>query len=243
MEQIILIIDPGHGGRDPGGGNNAHWQEKDFVLTISLYQLKRFQELGIGVEMTRKDDTYLDNTARTRIVRESGARYCISNHINAGGGEGAETIYSIHSDGNLAKRILEALEEAGQSVRRAFTRTSTSNPERDYYFMHSQTGSVETIIVEYGFADNQQDVERLQNHWQQYAEAVVKAFCAHIDHPYQTPAAEADDQWKYEGIDYLHQEGILMDPEGWRQKINEPMPVWAVTLLLHKLHQSLRTNQ
>lgn len=78
-----LIIDPGHGGNDPGGGSNEHWKEKDLVLDISLYQYQRFRELGVSVEITRTKDVTLSPDERTKIVRESGAKYCISNHINA----------------------------------------------------------------------------------------------------------------------------------------------------------------
>ncbi|MFS1516082.1 N-acetylmuramoyl-L-alanine amidase [Bacillus sp. SCS-151] len=34
----LIIIDAGHGGKDPGGCSNQHWIEKDLELKISLYQ-------------------------------------------------------------------------------------------------------------------------------------------------------------------------------------------------------------
>ncbi|MBB6217511.1 N-acetylmuramoyl-L-alanine amidase [Anaerosolibacter carboniphilus] len=236
----ILMIDPGHGGTDPGGGTNRYWKEKDLALIISLYQYERFQELGLPVLLTRDCDMTLQSNQRTQLVRDSGARYCISNHINAGGGEGAEVIYSIYGDGKLANRILDAMGKAGQVKRRVFTRTLPSNPLKDYYFMHRETGSVETVIVEYGFADNEKDVKRLLNNWKDYAEAVIMAFCTHIGHGYVKTKEVNHDAWKYEGIEYLEANGILNDPEGWKKKIDEPMPVWAVTLLMKKLHENLK---
>ncbi|MCI3921462.1 N-acetylmuramoyl-L-alanine amidase [Paenibacillus sp. TRM 82003] len=190
----ILIIDPGHGGSDPGGGSNSLWQEKNFVLQISLYQAERFRTLGVETTLTRTSDTTVPPADRTEIVRESGARYCISNHINAGGGDGVETIHSIYSDGALARRIVEAIESRGQNVRRVFTRTLSGDAAKDYYYMHRNTGGVETVIVEYGFADSpRDDVQQLQNNWRSYAEAVVEAFCRHINHPYAPPQAVRDD--------------------------------------------------
>jgi N-acetylmuramoyl-L-alanine amidase len=189
-----LIIDPGHGGKDPGGGTNKHWLEKDFALKISLYQYKRFQELGVPVALTRDKDIYLSPEERTKLVRDSGAEYCFSNHINAGGGEGAETIHSIHSNGRLANAILDELVAAGQKKRRVFCRFLPNSPKQDYYFMHRSTGNVETTINEYGFADNENDVKRLLEHWQAYAEAPVKAFCNHINHPYSYSGKEAPEQ-------------------------------------------------
>jgi N-acetylmuramoyl-L-alanine amidase len=184
----ILIIDPGHGGTDPGGGTNSLWKEKNLVLQISLYQEKRFQQLGLPVVLTRRTDVTLEPADRAEIVRESGAKYAISNHINSGGGDGAETIHSIYSNGKLARLIVEEIKERGQNIRRVFTRTLPGDASKDYYYMHRLTGGVETVIVEYGFADSpKDDVSQLQNHWKRYAEAVVEAFCAYIDHPYAPP--------------------------------------------------------
>ncbi len=51
---------------------------------------------------------------------------------------------------------------------------------------------------------------------------------------------ETNDLWKFEGLQYLYERGILHEVEGWANKIEEPMPVWAVSLLLMKLDQNLR---
>ncbi|MCZ0701785.1 N-acetylmuramoyl-L-alanine amidase [Natronobacillus azotifigens] len=183
----ILIIDPGHGGRDPGGGSNQEWLEKDFVLTISLYQYERYQCLGVPVAMTRTRDQTLTSTERTKRVRESGASFCHSNHINAGGGDGAEFIHSITNDGKHAEMLARHLKNAGQPVRRIFTRSLPNNSQRDFYFMNRETGNVATTIIEYGFADSTKgDQKRLKDNWKAYAEAIVEGFCQLINHPYQS---------------------------------------------------------
>lgn len=186
MPLPILIIDPGHGGSDPGAVGANGLKEKDLSLQISLYQYARFQALGVPVVLTRASDIVLTPDQRTKLVRESGAKYCISNHINAGGGDGAETIYSIHSDGKLANKLAEALSTSGQNVRRVFSRQG--KPNYDYYFMHRQTGNVETVIVEYGFIySKQDDVEQIQRDWKIWSESIVKYFCDFIGVPYKSP--------------------------------------------------------
>src|SRR5690606_26051687 len=122
---------------------------------------------------------------RTSIIKASGAVECLSNHINAGGGHGAETIYSIYSDGKLANKLLDALVATGQKRRRAFTRQGANG--RDYYFMHRDTGNVDTTIIEYAFIDNADDINNFVQHWQDYAEAVVKTYCEHIGVSYTPP--------------------------------------------------------
>lgn len=198
----ILIIDPGHGGKDPGGGTNQYWKEKDLTLQISLYQQKRFAELGVYVVMTRTTDIYLDSDVRTGLVKDSGAKYCISNHINSGGGDGAEAIHSIYSDGKLAQSIADNMQAEGQNVRRVFDLTYPGNNKKDYYFMHRDTGSVETVIVEYGFADSKQDdVQQLRVDWQKYAEAVVKAFCEFVGQAYTPPATPKPKKTKFSDVE------------------------------------------
>lgn len=184
----VLIIDPGHGGSDPGGGSNNEWIEKELALLISIYQFQRYQDLGIPVVLTRRDDQTLSAKKRVKIVQISGADYCHSNHINAGGGDGAELIHSIYSDGNMAKSLAHKLERAGQNVRRIFTRTLATNKQKDYYFMHRETANVETIIIEYGFADSlKDDRSQLKDNWQVFAEAIVEGFCAFANYDYQPP--------------------------------------------------------
>ncbi|MFM1655273.1 N-acetylmuramoyl-L-alanine amidase [Brevibacillus sp. B_LB10_24] len=246
----LLIIDPGHGGLDPGGGSNAKFKEKDKTLQISLYQARRFQELNIPATLTRTTDTTLSSDQRTAIVRNSGARYCISNHINSGGGHGAEAIYSIYSQAALAKQLIEELEIAGMPARRVYTRTYPGNPKLDYYFMHRETGSVETVILEYGFADNPVDASLLEINWEKLAESVVRGFTEFVGKEYKPPVANlpaADPvpvnwsslpAWKRDGVDWLYAEGLLID-QTWRSRIDEPLPLWAEATVLKRLYEKL----
>lgn len=87
-----IVVDAGHGGVDPGAVN-GNLQEKDFTLDAALYMYDRFNELGIPVKLTRDTDETLSKTERvSRILNAFGNRddvIVISNHINAGGGEGS----------------------------------------------------------------------------------------------------------------------------------------------------------
>ncbi len=52
-----ILIDPGHGGSDPGAAN-AYINEKEMNLTVSLYEKCRYEAHGLRVYLTREDDTY-----------------------------------------------------------------------------------------------------------------------------------------------------------------------------------------
>ena len=83
-----IVIDPGHGGSDPGAVSNEI-TEKDYTLLISKYMYDRFKELGIPVEMTRETDITLSPKERTSKVQsffgDGKDVIVISNHLNAGG--------------------------------------------------------------------------------------------------------------------------------------------------------------
>jgi N-acetylmuramoyl-L-alanine amidase len=79
-----IIIDPGHGGKDPGAIGKYGTQEKDVVLAIAHY-LKDLleEELGIEVLMTREDDRFLELSQRTEFANRNQAKLFISIHANS----------------------------------------------------------------------------------------------------------------------------------------------------------------
>ena len=117
-----VVIDPGHGGTDPGAVAN-NLKEKDYTLLISKYMYDRFKELGIPVKMTRDTDVTLSPRERVNKVKsfygDGKDVVVISNHLNAGGGDGAEVIYALRNSSTLSKKILNELEKEGQNVRLA----------------------------------------------------------------------------------------------------------------------------
>ena len=185
-----VIIDPGHGGTDSGAtGNNL--LEKDYNLLISKYMYDRFKQLGIPVAITRDSDTTLSPTDRVNTILNkfgnSSDVILISNHVNSGGGEGAEVIYALRNRDTLAKRILENIGATGQETRKYYQRRLPSDTSKDYYFIHRNTGNLEPLIVEYGFIDNTKDVEFLKENYEELAEAVISAVANYIGVPYTPP--------------------------------------------------------
>lgn len=185
-----VIIDPGHGGTDSGAtGNNL--LEKDYNLLISKYMYDRFKELGIPVAITRDSDTTLSPTDRVNTILNkfgnSSDVILISNHVNSGGGEGAEVIYALRNKDTLARRILENIGATGQETRKYYQRRLPSDTSKDYYFIHRNTGNLEPLIVEYGFIDNTKDVEFLKENYKELAEAVISAVANYIGVPYIPP--------------------------------------------------------
>ena len=173
-----VVLDSGHGGNDQGSSGNGII-EKDLTLKISQYMYDRFKALGVPVKMTRTSDVDLEPNDRPGVVLDKFGNgkdvVVISNHINAGGGEGAEVIYALRNSNKLASSILNELEKSGQVVRKYYQRRLPSDSSKDYYYIIRNTPNNETLIVEYGFLDNEADAKRLKSNYKKYAEAVVRA--------------------------------------------------------------------
>ena len=148
--------------------------------------------MGIPNEMSRTDDVTLDSNSRPDKIQsfygDGSDVIVVSNHINAGGGDGAEVIYALRNSDAFSSKIARELETAGQNVRKYYQRRLPSNPAKDYYYIMRDTPNNETVIVEYGFADSTgDDVSQLKNNWEDLAEAVTKAIVEYAGGVYQAP--------------------------------------------------------
>ena len=151
----------------------------------------RLKELGIPVVLTRDYDENISRTERLRRANEafdsSPNAILISNHINAGGGEGAEVIYALRNNSTLAQSILEEIGSEGQIMRKYYQRRLPEDPSKDYYYIIRETTPMQSVLVEYGFIDNAKDRVKLQNDLLNYVEAVVRAIAEYAGVPYTPP--------------------------------------------------------
>lgn len=90
-----IVIDPGHGGKDPGATGKNGLREKDIVLDVGLRLRKLVKEkLGVNVIMTRDTDVFIPLEERTAIANTRGADLFVSVHANSSrrsGAKGVET--------------------------------------------------------------------------------------------------------------------------------------------------------
>ena len=90
-DNLLVVVDAGHGGTD-SGAVSGNFYEKNFNLQAANYIYNRLEQLGIPAVMTRTGDTYLPKSERIQRVNEISDKdpevILVSNHINAGGGDG-----------------------------------------------------------------------------------------------------------------------------------------------------------
>jgi N-acetylmuramoyl-L-alanine amidase len=97
-----IVVDPGHGGHDPGAVGPSGLQEKDVVLAIGLKLRELLKdELGLDVVMTRSSDVFIPLEERTAIANKVNADLFLSVHANAAANRNANGIETYYL--NLAK--------------------------------------------------------------------------------------------------------------------------------------------
>jgi len=104
-----IVIDPGHGGKDPGAIGVGGILEKDLVLSVAKkLAVKLTNEMGVRVILTRKDDRFIALEDRTYIANAEDADLFISLHMNASpnaDAHGVETYYLDNTTDEAAMRL------------------------------------------------------------------------------------------------------------------------------------------
>ncbi|MBN2097954.1 MAG: N-acetylmuramoyl-L-alanine amidase [Candidatus Omnitrophica bacterium] len=124
-----VILDAGHGGKDPGAIGRRGLREKDVVLDISQRLKKKLNNYGVKVIMTRETDKFVSLDERSRIANANtrSADFFISVHANASRSKwtsGVEVFYLSESiDDN--SRSLNALKDCGLNIKDGFSGKNT----------------------------------------------------------------------------------------------------------------------
>ncbi|MCX5852606.1 MAG: N-acetylmuramoyl-L-alanine amidase [Deltaproteobacteria bacterium] len=116
----VVVIDPGHGGEDPGAVGRKGTQEKDVVLKIARRLRERLAKKGYHAVLTRDGDYFISLRKRGDIARECGADLFISVHADASRKRGVRgtSVYRLSTGGasNEAARLLAQNENLSDIV-------------------------------------------------------------------------------------------------------------------------------
>ncbi len=172
-----IAIDANAGGSDYGStGNNIN--EKDYTLLISKYINNRLTALGIDNFLVRdKDETLTTNERVNEIKNKYGTGnnvIVISNRLN-NTGEGAEVIYALRNNSKLASSVANGLENVGVTVNKYYQLRDNDNTELDEDLLIRNTANNQTIIIDYGSVNNDDDAYKIKNNYEDIAEGVIKA--------------------------------------------------------------------
>ena len=188
----IVVVDAGHGGKDPGKVGVNGTLEKDINLEIALLLKDELEGEGITVVLTRYDDSGLYDTnsnnkkmqdmcARLSIIEESKADLVVSIHQNSFGDasvRGPQVFYYETSENgaNAAVLIQNALNEDLEIARPRVQK------ENDNYYLLTKCTKV-MVIAECGFLSNPEEETLLtdKEYQQRIAAALKRGICEYLD--------------------------------------------------------------
>src|SRR5699024_2249859 len=153
-----IMLDPGHGGIDPGALSLYTEKEKTLTLDFSKVIAERLRDAGATVLLTRSKDAYVSLPDRVRISESYLTDAFISIHFNAftsSASNGVSTHY--YEDGKsmeLAQHIQTALDQHTNLTNRGVK-------QDDYYVLRENSKT--SVLVELGFITNPSDLEIIGN--------------------------------------------------------------------------------
>lgn len=175
--RVVVVIDPGHGGPDPGAIGIGGLQEKGIVLDIGTKVAEQLERQGIQAILTRADDRDLDLEPRVRMAEQANATVFVSIHANAidmsrPDISGLETYY-YDSGQELAQTIHRNILQ-GTGVQDRRVRTAR------FYVLRKTT--MPAVLVEVGFVTGRDDAAKLSTsaYRSQMAAAIARGILEYI---------------------------------------------------------------
>ena len=178
--KFLVVVDPGHGGPDPGAIGIGGMRETDVVLEVSKIVKKLLSEKGVKVILTRKNEVDLDLPPRVSLANNSDADIFVSIHANASRGKrrdinGLETFYFRGWKGRLLAK----------KIQKQILRVSPGSPDRGVKqgrFYVIKNTRMPAALVEIGFLTGRLDARRLEknSHRKRLAYAIAKGILEYL---------------------------------------------------------------
>jgi len=178
--RVVVVVDPGHGGQDPGAIGIGGLREKDVILPIALEVARLLERQGVNAVLTRADDRFVDLAPRVALAEAARATLFVSIHANAislsrpdvngletyyapGSSSGARLAQTIHSS------ILRTVRVRDRGVRQA-----------RFYVLRKT--SMPATLVEVGFVTGREDAANLRSviYRGQLAQAIAEGILRYV---------------------------------------------------------------
>ena len=172
----IVTVDPGHGGIDPGCGEEQNHLEKDIVLPIAMHLKQLLEQAGVTVVMTRTTDNTVSLDDRAILANDAGSDLFVSVHCNSyeGQARGMDVYYHKSETAKLlAQSVLDEAAALGLTTRQI---------QKNNYQVLWDT-DMPAILVETGFLTDPTDLAQLLDptHRKTVAQAIANAVLAWLD--------------------------------------------------------------
>jgi len=174
----VVVLDPGHGGHDPGAIACNGVFEKDVVLPVALMVSRQLQQNNLRVVMTRSTDRFVELERRAEIANAAQADLFVSIHADwlPDPGLHGHTVYVAHG---ASPRTLAAAQRLDRHL--ATTGTSSRGVRAANYRVLVRT-TCPAMLVELGCLSHRLEARRLssEDHRRAAAEAIATAIVEHL---------------------------------------------------------------
>ena len=176
--KIVVVVDPGHGGPDPGAVGISGLQEKEIVMDISRQVAAALEQQGIQSVLTRTtNDVDVDLEPRVSLAERINATLFVSIHANSislsrPDISGLETYY-YQSGAGLARSIHNSVLQ-GTGIQDRGVRTAR------FYVLRKTT--MPSVLVEVGFVTGRDDASKLSTaaYRKQMADSIVRGILQYL---------------------------------------------------------------
>lgn len=181
--QPKVCLDAGHGGSDVGAEYDGRY-EKDDNLRLTLAVGEILKENGINVIYTRKDDEFVELEDRAAYANKKKATFFVSIHRNSADADVSgveiwiENTAAVYEE-NMAKNILDKIDEAGYGENRGVKRGYQGNSSANY-LVNSAT-EMPSCLVEMGFITTEEDNTLFDENFDAYAQAIAEGIMESIN--------------------------------------------------------------
>ncbi len=175
--RIVVIIDPGHGGKDAGAIGLNGLQEKDIILRIGKKVASLLEQNGIKVIMTRDADYFVDLAPRVVMAEHVHADLFVSIHANSiDNNPSANGLETYHYD-----RGYRLAQVVHKSILQAIPTLKDRGVKRARFYV-LRKNSMPAILIETGFVTGSEDNPRLANpeYDNRMAKAIVRGILQYL---------------------------------------------------------------
>ncbi|HBT73337.1 MAG TPA: N-acetylmuramoyl-L-alanine amidase [Lysinibacillus sp.] len=162
LQNRIIILDPGHGGKDPGTVKGSV-SEKSITLKVSTQVKQLLENAGAKVYMTRTGDTYPSLQDRVDFTQANYGEIFVSVHVNSAANasaQGTETYYAI-STGDMYQEDIDLATFVNNQIVNNLNMKNRGVKQEQYYVIRNMV--IPSILVELGFLTNTEDHNKMTN--------------------------------------------------------------------------------
>jgi N-acetylmuramoyl-L-alanine amidase len=235
----VVVLDPAHGGKDTGPTGNGLVAKE---VTLQLGKVIRdwlTNCYAVEVKLTREEDSYVTPVTRAKYANELNADYFVSlqlgNHE-----EGFESCIYPGTIAGATGKMQNAVHEAVMSFLQAYDVKDRGKKEADLTVLRRT--KMPALLLKLLSINHKEESDMLNK--EEILEGLAKAIANGIAkalglvalYPQNTP------DWKKEAIGWMYSKGLISD-QMWKQKVEEPLPLWAEAVILKRVYDKLEKKE